>query len=88
MPRRTPTEIVQLKLRLRGELHAKLDREAKQNERSLNSEIIHRLEQSFVVEDQTQLIKVAARTSVGESIAKMQEMLEHLPKEMRGKPRK
>jgi hypothetical protein len=44
---RKPTEIVQIKLRLREELRRKLLREAEKKDHSLNIEIAQRLEQSF-----------------------------------------
>lgn len=37
----------QLKLRVSGDLHQRLKKEADRNERSLNAEIIYRLERSF-----------------------------------------
>jgi predicted DNA-binding ribbon-helix-helix protein len=47
---RKPTDEVQLKLRFSEALRKKLDRAADQGERSLNAEIIHRLEHSFTDE--------------------------------------
>jgi hypothetical protein len=45
--RRGPFDIVQLKLRLEENVRRALERSAKANSRSLNSEIVHRLRQSF-----------------------------------------
>jgi hypothetical protein len=44
---RKPTDTVQLKLRFSEGLRRKLEREAKRNDQSLNSEIVSRLDQSF-----------------------------------------
>ena len=48
---RDPNEGVALKLRCQERLRAKLDAAAKQAGRSLNSEIVHRLEESFADAD-------------------------------------
>ena len=53
---RKATEIVQLKLQFAEALRRKLEKEAARNGRSMNSEIIHRLEQSFTAPDITQVI--------------------------------
>jgi DNA-directed RNA polymerase specialized sigma54-like protein len=45
--RRGPFDIVQLKLRLEENVRRRLEHSAKANSRSLNSEIVHRLRQSF-----------------------------------------
>jgi hypothetical protein len=44
---RKPTDMVQLKLRFSEALRRRLEREAARNNRSMNTEIIHRLEESF-----------------------------------------
>ena len=44
---RKPTDEVQLKLRFSEALRRRLEREAARNNRSMNTEIIHRLEESF-----------------------------------------
>jgi hypothetical protein len=44
---RKPTDAVQLKLRFSEALRRRLEREAARNHRSMNTEIIHRLEDSF-----------------------------------------
>jgi hypothetical protein len=46
MARKT-TEIVTLSLRIREELRKRIEREAKRADRSMNAEIVHRLELSF-----------------------------------------
>jgi hypothetical protein len=48
MPKRKKTDIVQFKLRLREELRKRLEAAATAKDTSLNSEMVHRLEQSFV----------------------------------------
>jgi hypothetical protein len=52
MARKT-TDPVQLKLRFQEGLRRRLDREAKRNGRSLNSEIIHRLQRTLAIDDST-----------------------------------
>src|SRR5215469_12704337 len=47
MAKRKKTDIVPLMLRLREELRGRLESAAKNQERSLNSEIVARLEESF-----------------------------------------
>jgi hypothetical protein len=47
MAKRKKTDIVQLKVRLREALRGQLESAAKNQERSLNSEIVARLEESF-----------------------------------------
>jgi hypothetical protein len=44
---RKPTDEVQLKLRFSEALRRRLERVAKHNNRSMNTEIVHRLEQSL-----------------------------------------
>jgi Arc-like DNA binding domain len=48
---RKPTDTVQLKLRFYEKLRRRLEREAEENKRSMNAEIIDRLEKSFAKED-------------------------------------
>ena len=56
-------ETVQLKLRFAESLRIRLEREAKKNGQSMNSEIVQRLEQSFqIAGDQVDLI---ARSLMG-----------------------
>ena len=43
MAKRKPTDIVNLKVRLTEQLRARLEQDAKKNNRSLNKEIVHRL---------------------------------------------
>jgi len=50
---RKPTDPVQLKLRFQEGLRRRLDREAKRNGRSLNSEIIHRLQRTLAIDGST-----------------------------------
>jgi Arc-like DNA binding dprotein len=52
---RKPTDTVQLKLRFSEALRRRLEREAKDREHSLNSEIVNRLAQSFRKEDDADL---------------------------------
>jgi hypothetical protein len=62
---RKPTDTVTLSLRIREELRRQLEREAKRQERSLNAEIIHRLEQSFRKSDDAELTADALRAAFG-----------------------
>jgi hypothetical protein len=55
MTKRKKTDIVGLKLRLRESLRARIEAAAKAQERSLNNEVIARLEQSFDRESLTRL---------------------------------
>jgi|SRR6476660_4543129 hypothetical protein len=56
---RKPTDEVQLKLRFSEALRRRLEREAKRFERSMNAEIIHRLEQSFQKDDRIDELRQA-----------------------------
>jgi Arc-like DNA binding domain len=51
MPKRKSTDIIKMNVRMREVLRQRLEREAKRNATSLNSEIVRRLEQSLAVED-------------------------------------
>jgi hypothetical protein len=57
------TDTVQLKLRFDEKLRRRLEREAAQNARSMNAEIIQRLEQSFHQLDQKEFIKTVTQAS-------------------------
>jgi hypothetical protein len=56
---RKPTDEVQLKLRFDEKLRRRLAREAERNDRSMNAEIVLRLESSFRQEDTEQLFERA-----------------------------
>jgi hypothetical protein len=56
---RKPTDEVQLKLRFDEKLRRRLAREAERNDRSMNAEIVLRLESSFRQEDTEQLLERA-----------------------------
>jgi hypothetical protein len=47
------TAIVPTMLRMREDLRQRLEREAKKRDHSLNAEMVHRLEQSFVVDEKS-----------------------------------
>jgi Arc-like DNA binding domain len=53
------TNTVQLNLRFSEALRRRLEREADRNDRSMNAEIIHRLEQSFRAPELTDAVVVA-----------------------------
>ena len=59
MPRK-PSETVQLKLRFPERLRVRIEAEAEKSERSMNAEIVHRLEQSFERGDRADLVKAVA----------------------------
>jgi hypothetical protein len=47
MPKRKPTDVVNIKVRCLEALRSRLEHEAKKNQRSLNGEIVYRLGASF-----------------------------------------
>ena len=57
------TDTVHLRLRFDERLRRRLEREADQNRRSMNAEIIDRLEKSFAKQDQQKLLDAVATTS-------------------------
>ena len=57
---RKPTETVQLKLRFPEKLRRRIEAAADKNERSMNAEIVHRLEQSFERDGREALIRDTA----------------------------
>jgi hypothetical protein len=65
---RKPSETVQLKLRFPERLRQRIESAAARDERSMNAEIVRRLEQSFQKEDlqanQARLAEAAATTAV------------------------
>jgi hypothetical protein len=66
-------------------LRRRLEREAEQNRRSMNAEIIHRLEQSFQRQDQKEMINAAVKSSAGAAVVKTLYEL-HILKQPHGKP--
>jgi hypothetical protein len=62
MPRKL-TDTVQLKLRFDEKLRRRLEREANQNKRSMNAEIIDRLEKSFAKQDEGKLLAAVTATT-------------------------
>jgi len=58
------SETVQLKLRFPERLRLRIDAAANRNQRSMNAEIIDRLEQSFQRHDQLAVAEAAATTAV------------------------
>lgn len=57
---RKPTDTVQLKLRFTEALRRRLERAAKANDQSMNTEIVHRVERSFQKEDDANRVAKAA----------------------------
>jgi hypothetical protein len=60
---RKPTDTVQLKLRFPEKLRVRIEAAAKKNSRSMNSEILRRLEQSFYAEDLNAVIQASAQAT-------------------------
>lgn len=56
---KNPMEPMQFKLRLRRGMHDRLAVIAKKNCRTLNGELVHRLERSFGVESAADLVRAA-----------------------------
>jgi hypothetical protein len=65
MARRKKTDIVQFKLRIREVLRKRLETVAKNEERSLNSEIVDRLEQSFAQNKNMLLLEAILAPGLG-----------------------
>jgi Arc-like DNA binding dprotein len=63
---RKPTDTVKLQLRFHEALRRRLAREAKKNNRSLNAEIVHRLEQSLDVPEQAEAVASKVKSLVKE----------------------
>ena len=61
---RKVTDTVQLKLRFSERLRRQLERAAKHNEWSMNTEIVDRLDVSFQREDQEEMIRRAVQEGV------------------------
>jgi len=74
---RKPTDEVQLKLRFDEKLRRRLAREAERNDRSMNAEIVLRLESSFQQEDTEQLFKRALAALV-EDVQNIKQQAERL----------
>src|SRR5436190_5944273 len=66
MAKRAPGDIVNLKLRLPERLRAQLERAARKGDRSLNSEIISRVEESFTRHKMVDEITSALRAQLVE----------------------
>jgi hypothetical protein len=68
--RRNPSDVVNLKLRFTEALRARIEQEAKKNQRSLNGEIVYRLTTTFGAEG----AELAAQYEQAESEIKKQIM--------------
>jgi hypothetical protein len=60
---RKQSDTVQLKLRFPEKLRQRIEVAAGRNQRSMNSEIVHRLEQSFEKDDRAALVLEAAQAA-------------------------
>src|SRR5262245_28750058 len=61
---RKSQELSTVMTRIPEGLRRRLEREAEQNRRSMNAEIVHRLEESFRREEEEEIIKRAAQEAV------------------------
>ena len=61
---RKQSETAELRLRFAEKLRLRIESAASRNQRSMNAEIIHRLEQSFQRHDQLAIAEAAATTAV------------------------
>jgi hypothetical protein len=61
---RKETETIQLKLRFPEKLRLRIESAAERNQRSMNGEIVHRLEQSFQRDDTAAVVKATATAVV------------------------
>jgi flagellar motor switch protein FliG len=66
---RKPADLVPLMLRLPEDLRRRIEREATRNQRSLNAEVVRRLEDSFRSEDSAQLIDKTAKATAAATAA-------------------
>jgi len=80
---RKPTDTAHLNLRYPEALRRRLERAGKSNGRSLNSEIVHRLEQSFRRED-FQERQDAVNEGMMEIMRVMAKLAKHFPKVPKG----
>jgi Arc-like DNA binding dprotein len=78
MAKRKKTDIVQFKLRIREALRRRLEANARFQERSLNSEIAHRLENSFEQEKNALILELLLARGAGlELIRAVASVLSH-----------
>jgi Arc-like DNA binding dprotein len=68
---RKPTDTVKLQLRLEEGLRRRLEREARWRRRSMNAEIVSRLQESFDIPDQAQDIASEVSSEVSYDIDEM-----------------
>lgn len=73
---RKPTDIVPLMLRLREDLRRRLDNDARRNHRSLNAEVLARLEASYAKENLGKVIKQTADTVARSAHVKLAALIE------------
>jgi hypothetical protein len=83
MAKRKPTDIVNLKVRFTEAMRARIEQEAKKNQRSLNGEIVYRLGVSFGEEGHALAHQYEEREK--ELKAKLHEIVERLTQEARAK---
>ena len=84
------TDTVKLQVRLFERLRRRLEQAAKHSDRSMNAEIVARLEASFQREDEKEMIKratqEAVKSSAGAAVVMTLSELHLLPQQPPGKP--
>jgi Arc-like DNA binding domain len=73
---RKQSDTVQLKLRFPEKLRVRIEVAAVRNQRSMNSEIIHRLEQSFEKDDRTTAMNAVAQAAAAAATTAMVDKFE------------
>ena len=69
---RKPADLVPLMLRLSEDLRHRIEREANRNQRSLNAEVVRRLEQSFRNDESAQLVANTVKATAADIYAKLE----------------
>jgi Arc-like DNA binding domain len=73
--RRKPSETVQFKLRFPERLRVRIEAEAKMSGRSMNADIVHRLEQSLAKEDSARIFREVISKDFGHVIEYVREQM-------------
>jgi Arc-like DNA binding domain len=68
---RKPADLVPLMLRLPEDLRRRIEREANRNQRSLNAEVVRRLEQSFQSDESAQLVAKTVEATAADIFDKL-----------------
>jgi hypothetical protein len=84
MAKRKPTDYAQMNLRLRETLRKQIEGEAKKNDLSLNSELVRRLERSFIDQGVEALIQSTAIRIAETILEQMKGALKDVGDELHG----